>query len=88
VRSLDSVICYAGNLPKPTKNNSVIISNRVVSIVKKDYDAKNINMYVAYDLKTKKLIHGEPTMEELVSFLVGKEKDIALTFGTTNQTLF
>lgn len=88
MRDLDSVICYAGTLPKPTRCNSIVISNRVISIIKKDYEGKSINMFSAYDYKSGKLLHSDFTKEDLISFLVKEDKAIASTFGTTNQTLF
>lgn len=88
MRDIDTVVCYEGDLPKPTKGNSIIIANRVISIIKKDYDCKASKVFSAYDYKSKRLLHSDFEKEDLVSFLVKESASIATVFKSSQEVLF
>ena len=69
MKSTKQCLVYSGNISRLTKANSCIINGRIIVILKKDYEGKACNVYVAYDYKTKKQLLFSFNKDDLISKL-------------------
>lgn len=65
------VICniYHLEFSKPTRANSIVIRDRVIMLLKKDYEGNPSKVYCAYDYKTKQYLTFGHTKEECIERL-------------------
>lgn len=66
---------YQGTFSKLTKANSALVNGRVIVILKKQYDGKASDCYIAYDYKTKKQLTYHFEKDKLIEVLNRVSKD-------------
>lgn len=60
---------YQLEFSKPTRSNSIVIHDRVIMLMKKDYEGKSAKIYIAYDYKTKKQLTFHFDKDKLIEVL-------------------
>jgi hypothetical protein len=66
---MKKVARYEGDIPKLSVSNSLIVDGVIFYIAKKDYDGKVVNLFVAYDYKSKAMLIALPNKEQLILWL-------------------
>jgi hypothetical protein len=66
---MKKVARYEGDIPKLSVSNSLVVDGVIFYIAKKNYDGKVVNLFVAYDYKSKAMLIALPDKEQLVLWL-------------------